>query len=42
MAMAVLDSHLRVRDGRGDWSRACVVDAEAMPTITSGSATAPR
>ena len=40
--MAVLDSHLRVRDGRGgriDGLR--VVDAGAMPTITSGNTNSP-
>ena len=40
--MAVLDSHLRVRDGRGGLIGALrVVDAGAMPTITSGNTNSP-
>jgi choline dehydrogenase len=40
--MAVLDSHLRVRDGRGGRiSGLRVVDAGAMPTITSGNTNSP-
>jgi choline dehydrogenase len=40
--MAVLDSHLRVRDGRGGTVRGLrVVDAGAMPTITSGNTNSP-
>ncbi|NIC41714.1 GMC family oxidoreductase [Aquabacterium sp. A08] len=39
---AVLDSHLRVRDGRGGRIRGLrVVDAGAMPTITSGNTNSP-
>ena len=41
-SMAVLDSHLRVRDGRGGTVRGLrVVDAGAMPTITSGNTNSP-
>ena len=41
-AMAVLDSHLRVRDGRGGLIAGLrVVDAGAMPTITSGNTNSP-
>ena len=40
--MAVLDSRLRVRDGRGGVIRGLrVVDAGAMPTITSGNTNSP-
>ena len=40
--MAVLDSHLRVRDGRGGLIAGLrVVDAGAMPTITSGNTNSP-
>ena len=42
--MAVLDSRLRVRDGRGGGSVVAglrVVDASAMPTITSGNTNSP-
>ena len=40
--MAVLDSHLRVRDGRSGRVRGLrVVDAGAMPTITSGNTNSP-
>ncbi len=40
--MAVLDSRLRVRDGRGGVVAGLrVVDAGAMPTITSGNTNSP-
>jgi choline dehydrogenase len=42
--MAVLDSRLRVRDGRGGAGVIAglrVVDAGAMPTITSGNTNSP-
>ncbi|MEY4363735.1 MAG: hypothetical protein RLZZ24_1087, partial [Pseudomonadota bacterium] len=40
--MAVVDSELRVRDGRGSVVRGLrVVDASAMPTITSGNTNSP-
>ncbi|MEJ8825470.1 GMC family oxidoreductase N-terminal domain-containing protein [Variovorax humicola] len=40
--MAVLDSRLRVRDGRGGFIAGLrVVDAGAMPTITSGNTNSP-
>ncbi|MFC7461984.1 GMC family oxidoreductase [Hydrogenophaga defluvii] len=40
--MAVLDSHLRVRDGQGGHVAGLrVVDAGAMPTITSGNTNSP-
>jgi choline dehydrogenase len=40
--MAVVDSHLRVRDGRGGVVRGLrVVDASVMPTITSGNTNSP-
>jgi choline dehydrogenase len=39
---AVLDPHLRVRDGRGGRVRGLrVVDAGAMPLITSGNTNSP-
>ena len=39
--MAVVDAHLRVRDGRADVAGLRVVDASAMPTITSGNTNSP-
>jgi len=40
--MAVLDTRLRVRDGRGGHVAGLrVVDAGAMPTITSGNTNSP-
>jgi choline dehydrogenase len=40
--MAVLDSHLRVRDGKGGLIAGLrVIDAGAMPTITSGNTNSP-
>jgi choline dehydrogenase len=40
--MAVVDAHLRVRDGRGGLVRGLrVVDASVMPTITSGNTNSP-
>ena len=40
--MAVLDSRMRVRDGRGSLIHGLrVVDASAMPTITSGNTNSP-
>ena len=40
--MAVLDSRLRVRDGQGGRIAGLrVVDAGAMPTITSGNTNSP-
>ncbi len=40
--MAVLDARMRVRDGRGGVVAGLrVVDAGAMPTITSGNTNAP-
>ena len=40
--MAVLDSRMRVRDGRGNLIHGLrVVDASAMPTITSGNTNSP-
>ena len=40
--MAVVDSHLRVRDGRGGLIAGLrVVDAGVMPTITSGNTNSP-
>jgi len=41
-SMAVLDSRMRVRDGRGNLIHGLrVVDASAMPTITSGNTNSP-
>ena len=41
-SMAVLDSRMRVRDGRGNLIHSLrVVDASAMPTITSGNTNSP-
>ncbi len=40
-AMAVLDSHLRVRDGLGLVKGLRVVDASAFPLITSGNTNSP-
>jgi choline dehydrogenase len=41
-AMAVVDSELRVRDGRGGVVRGLrVIDASVMPTITSGNTNSP-
>ena len=40
--LAVLDSKLRVRDGRGGVVKSLrVIDASAMPSITSGNTNSP-